>query len=529
MSVLVGNNNKDICLYCCTNFKSLLFKIIFVYGIIHNPHRGESSSSLLPLLIEVFWFLRGEAMNQGLVLLIFLPYGLSFILLGVIGSFIRSAGDSPLRLVKALPWLVRFALTHGVAEWITLYRLISFPDNVFGSLDIIVVCFNFFSFVFLLLFGGRLVSGTLREKVFRNFTGLNLCLLLFGTYVVAVFLSLGGGHPAYWESWREPATLVRVADLLIRRFIAFPGALLAALGLWMEAVSFRSGGGSFLTGYFRRLAVLLFLYGIVAGIFISSSPGGRSFAHIPMEIYRTVFAAGLCFQMVLIGKEIQKLRLNRILALREVELTQKEREKLGQNLHDRVIQLLFSAALRLDTIEDLPDAETVIKEATDTASLIRGAIGEIRSFIALNHTDSVSLDTFSTIMMEACESLQRTHGIVVDVQFDFPAMVPPDQVVEEPGEIVSILYEAATNTKKHASGSSFSVKIMGKAGLLFISMSDQGPGFNPVNVRAGMGLESMKLRAQRAGARLIINSTKGTSINLELPLTSTRGKEKSEY
>ena len=84
-----------------------------------------------------------------------------------------------------------------------------------------------------------------------------------------------------------------------------------------------------------------------------------------------------------------------------------------------------------------------------------------------------------------------------------------------------IIQEAISNATKHAPGSKIEIQINTKDDQLLISISDDGPGFNPNDGKAGgIGLLNMKNRAATIGAKFSItgNPGKGTVIQIELPL-----------
>jgi hypothetical protein len=105
------------------------------------------------------------------------------------------------------------------------------------------------------------------------------------------------------------------------------------------------------------------------------------------------------------------------------------------------------------------------------------------------------------------------QGLVVD-------LAGPDQPnVSEPlvQALCGATDEALTNVRKHASTSRASVAITAKDGLVVVTISDQGTGFDPTTVREGFGMgESIHRRMRDAGgsARTESSPDKGTRVTL---------------
>jgi signal transduction histidine kinase len=89
-----------------------------------------------------------------------------------------------------------------------------------------------------------------------------------------------------------------------------------------------------------------------------------------------------------------------------------------------------------------------------------------------------------------------------------------------------IAQEALTNIVRHARATAVSLRLKKDAELLFLSVSDDGKGFDPDSLRkrapraATLGLLGMQERAHAAGGVVEVSSqiSKGTEIRLKLPL-----------
>jgi signal transduction histidine kinase len=86
---------------------------------------------------------------------------------------------------------------------------------------------------------------------------------------------------------------------------------------------------------------------------------------------------------------------------------------------------------------------------------------------------------------------------------------------------VRILQEALTNVRKHADATVVRVNAEVAAGMLRITVIDNGRGFRPEETSGeGLGVQGMKERARLLGGDLSVSSepSGGTAVQLEVPL-----------
>lgn len=450
------------------------------------------------------------------VILIYLPYGLAFFLLGLAAFFVRPPGNSVGPEFDAFYWLGWFGLVHGLAEWIALCLFSGAFAAAAGLLRAMLLCANLLSFGFLLWFGIRL--NCLRSSGFRKLEGkrfrgaailLPACIILAAVFFIQTRrLALDQVLDA-WSS----------LDGFARIFLALPGGLLSAVGLW------RAGNGqradSALRWPLRGLAVIFVFYAMVAGLLWSSAMTVPGFTAVPKELFRTVAALAAAILMLLMFGRVRRLWLKRLWSLRELEVLQAERERLGRDLHDRVIQLLFAASLRLDAMQ-APD-ETGRQDIRELAGLIRHASRELRAFIKPGSGSPLRLDLFCGLVSETCRELRRIHGLRLEFQHNLPA-VEPDKtaglLVRSPEELLGILHEAVGNVVRHASVRAAAVRLAAGNGRMELSVRDSGRGFDVAKVQVGNGLVSIKKRTELLGGRLIIDSApgRGTAVSVSVPL-----------
>jgi signal transduction histidine kinase len=85
--------------------------------------------------------------------------------------------------------------------------------------------------------------------------------------------------------------------------------------------------------------------------------------------------------------------------------------------------------------------------------------------------------------------------------------------------IFRVAQEALANVARHSGATSAALSLRAQASELVLRVSDNGCGFDAGSARAGMGLRSMRERAEAIGARLeIASGAQGTELRLALAL-----------
>ena len=111
------------------------------------------------------------------------------------------------------------------------------------------------------------------------------------------------------------------------------------------------------------------------------------------------------------------------------------------------------------------------------------------------------------------------HRAGIEAQFVADPLLTVPACLEE--ALYYIAQEALNNALKHAGASSVVVRISAGEERLTLEVADDGCGFAPAapGDQGGMGLETMRQRAERLGSHLSIESAPGagTSVRVEVP------------
>jgi signal transduction histidine kinase len=218
----------------------------------------------------------------------------------------------------------------------------------------------------------------------------------------------------------------------------------------------------------------------------------------------------------------------RLLAQSRSQARLEERRRLARDLHDSVVQRLFSmrmqaTALRNHVDRPDPDPAQLCSSAEELAELAQSALSDLRRLIfELRPLDLTEHGLVGAVRAHAASVEART-GLAVDVRA--PANVELDLDIDLQEDLYRIISEALHNVVKHAGATEVTVCVAdADAGGLIVEVSDDGagphPGAGPTGgATAGIGLVSMRERAERWGGQLTAgpNPEGGWTVRVALP------------
>ena len=217
------------------------------------------------------------------------------------------------------------------------------------------------------------------------------------------------------------------------------------------------------------------------------------------------------------GLAIENARLSeRVQALAVVE----ERERIGRDLHDGIIQRIYGVTLGLDDVAEIArqDPEAAAERVDRAIDALHEAIREIRTFI---YGLRPGLD-YEGSMGSALESLAEETRLHTPMQIEVVAPRVPGLSPAVRGELLSIAREALSNVVRHASATRASIEVSTGDGEVRLEIGDNGTGFDVTAARGDdhHGLANMRRRAASLGGRLQLESAAavGTRIIVAVPL-----------
>jgi signal transduction histidine kinase len=200
------------------------------------------------------------------------------------------------------------------------------------------------------------------------------------------------------------------------------------------------------------------------------------------------------------GRDItERRRLEReVLAIGE-----RERERIGQDLHDGLGQHLTGAALRAKSLERKL-AEKSLPEAADAALLVAflsDAIEQTRALVRGLCPVKPGAGGFCGALRELASRVQQASGVSCCVECDERAPGPRDIVAMQ---LYRIAQEAVTNAVKHARARHVVITLGLAGGAPALTVRDDGVGIPASEIAkpSGLGLAIMRYRASAIGASI---------------------------
>lgn len=186
-----------------------------------------------------------------------------------------------------------------------------------------------------------------------------------------------------------------------------------------------------------------------------------------------------------------------------------DRDRIGRDLHDLVVQRLFGVGLGLQST-------TALLPEGDAAERLRMAIDDIDDTIKDIRRTIFALGTLesSTDLQSEVESLVEraaaTMKLRLKLRFEGPVRttVPPAVA----SDLLAVVSEALTNVGRHANASSVEVRVGVGADMLEVSVVDDGQGMPEDVLRSG--LHNMRERAADHGGDLVVQSEAGLGTTL---------------
>lgn len=204
---------------------------------------------------------------------------------------------------------------------------------------------------------------------------------------------------------------------------------------------------------------------------------------------------------------------NATLFERSRELTVvEERNRLARDLHDSVVQTLFSLSLMAEAARN--GAKDKIESVGELA---KSALAELRSIVFELRPADLAAEGLVPTLIKHSDVVRRVFGQDIDVNVLSERRLPPNTELE----LFRIAQEALSNALKHARASKIVVDVDLDASPARVQVRDDGVGFDPdaTSVRARhLGLLSMEERIASIGGTLRIDSApgRGTAVMAEI-------------
>jgi len=468
------------------------------------------------------------ALNEFNAAVIFLFYGLAFFIFGAT-VLVQPRKFSRLEIANHLKWLALFGFTHGLAEWLFSYNIIAnrifYAGNYF-PIKVLEVVLTGFSFSLLLSFGCTFLVGFFNR--YRWLKALPVFIFtVWLSYFVIYRIFFIGEDLLHW---------LMLASLFARYLIAFPGCILTGHSLWLQLQELRKMGITSLSGWFYTAIVGVNLYALAAGLLGPS--GGfwpatwlnkESFYHLfgfPVEIVRMAAAAIITIALIQ-SLKIFDLEYGKMLDhAHSQQVLWAERERIGRDLHDGVLQSIYAVGLKLEghrfLTRDYPELCND-KNIISAIDKLQEIVLDIRYYIQNLSSPQLAKD-LPEMLRSLVEEYRDFTGNDVDLIIEGTV---PCLSFKEATNMYHIVKEALTNISKHAGAKKVVINLTSRDSRIKLSIKDDGCGFDFNGIQDGKlnsgehrGLRNMGQRMKALQGQFSVNSQEGqgTEVVLSMPV-----------
>jgi PAS domain S-box-containing protein len=197
-----------------------------------------------------------------------------------------------------------------------------------------------------------------------------------------------------------------------------------------------------------------------------------------------------------------------------LEISNKEQQRIGHDLHDGVCQQLAAIAFRIHGLARRLQNKAPVESGE--AESIGESVSE-----SLNQTRGVARGLFPVRLEEnglvsALEELAANTGSRFNLNCTFVCEAPPPVIDYSVAlHVYYIAQEAVLNAARHSQARRIDVRLDSSPDRLQLTVQDDGFGFQPEdNHGSGMGIAIMGYRARVIGANLDLKSAPGQGTQL---------------
>lgn len=197
-----------------------------------------------------------------------------------------------------------------------------------------------------------------------------------------------------------------------------------------------------------------------------------------------------------------------------LQAQEQEKARISRELHDNVNQILMSAKLYMETAQQTPEkSDPLLQKAIEYQML---ALHEIRKLSRSLSTPGITTAGLKDSIGDIVNNLRALQQMTVEFNFD-PGL-EQKLTDEQKLTIYRVVQEQSNNIIKYAGAGRVEIDIREKQGRIFLSISDNGKGFDmrANQITNGIGFINMNSRAASINGKFSVTSSPGNGCQVEL-------------
>lgn len=212
---------------------------------------------------------------------------------------------------------------------------------------------------------------------------------------------------------------------------------------------------------------------------------------------------------------LEQKRYDRKLTKQIILAQERERERIGYELHDNINQILTSVKLYLEMAIHQPEVK---KDLLPRAmQFVMNCISEIRNISRTLSAPTLGTQSLIDSIKALVETVESSSRMAVSFTYvDYHTQVAKDQKLA----IYRILQEVLNNIIKHAGAKRVDINLSQTEEITELTICDNGKGFDASVKSDGIGLNNIQSRIKVFGGDLFIDSKagQGCRITVKLPI-----------
>jgi two-component system sensor histidine kinase UhpB len=212
----------------------------------------------------------------------------------------------------------------------------------------------------------------------------------------------------------------------------------------------------------------------------------------------------------------QQLLQHKLITETSIRVQERERNEIGTELHDNINQILAAAKLYLDLAISRKEPDTgILQQSKENITL---AITEIRK---LSHT-LVAPSLGDITLFHAIEELFTDIRTTTSLQLKFFGTNYNEKEIDKNINLMfyRIIQEQINNVVKHSGAKNVSVKLGATTNTVFLTIQDDGVGFDSNKTSGGVGLRNINNRVDfyDGTTRILSAPGEGCTLRVTIPV-----------
>jgi len=201
----------------------------------------------------------------------------------------------------------------------------------------------------------------------------------------------------------------------------------------------------------------------------------------------------------------------------EDQATLQERNRIAREIHDGLGHTLAAQTIQLNNalLFWKSEDEKALEFLKQAKQLESEALLEIRKSVSVLRSNPLQGLSLESAIDKLLQDFQRMTAIEVSNSIRLPVLLSQELNTT----LYRIVQESLTNIHKHADATMVTVGLQEQAGQIYLSISDNGKGFDPAQNTTGFGLQGMRERVAALSGQFAIYSASdnGCRISVALP------------